>query len=85
MRPASSTGSQQFGSILNDALFDPNTSIISGILNARDDLATSVMTANGGFPTELGSLATWEWEHMSQLTDLSLATAWADLGSLFSG
>ncbi|OBG03270.1 hypothetical protein [Mycolicibacter sinensis] len=54
-------------------------------LNARDDLATSVMTANGGFPTELGSLATWEWEHMSQLTDLSLATAWADLGSLFSG
>jgi hypothetical protein len=78
------TGGQQLGSILNEALFDPSTSITAGIFNARDDLATAVMTATkGGFPTELGPLAAWEWEHMSQLTQLTPGTALADLGSLF--
>jgi hypothetical protein len=37
---------QQLGSLLNGPVFDPNTGIIAGFLNARDDLATSVLTAN---------------------------------------
>ncbi len=76
-------GGQQFGTILSDALFDPSISITAGILNARDDLATAVMYANGGFPDELGPLATWQWEHMSELTQLT-ADSWpADILGLF--
>ncbi|MEB3069220.1 hypothetical protein [[Mycobacterium] vasticus] len=57
-------------SVVNEALFDPNTSITAGILNARDDLANAVMAAvKDGFPTEAGPIATWEWGHMSELTD----------------
>ncbi|MEB3033996.1 DUF1214 domain-containing protein [[Mycobacterium] nativiensis] len=78
------TGGQQLFSILNDALFDPNTSITAGILNARDDLATAVMTANGGFPTEAGLLATLEWAVMPQLTQLATATSSADVATDFS-
>lgn len=73
------TGGQQFGSILNDALFDPNTSITAGILNARDDLATAIMTANGGFPTQADPVATWEWANMTQLHDFA-----SDLSSLLN-
>lgn len=62
------SGGQQLGSILDSALFDPNTGIIAGMLNARDDLATAVLTANGGFPSEASPLATLEWDYMSQLT-----------------
>jgi hypothetical protein len=42
---------QQLGSPLNDTVFDPNTGIIAGFLNARDDLATAVLTANDDFPS----------------------------------
>lgn len=68
---ALANGGQQFGSILNDALTDPNTSITAGILNARDDLATAIMAATNGFPSDAGPLATLEWEHMSHVADLS--------------
>lgn len=86
-------GGQQLGSILSDALFDANTSITAGILNARDDLATAVMLANGGFPTHSDLLGTLEWALMPQLSALGpdatltdfgalLNSAFADLGSL---
>ncbi|WP_133164948.1 hypothetical protein [Mycolicibacter virginiensis] len=61
-------GGQQFGTILSDSLFDPNTSIISGILNARDDLATSVFTATGGMPDVANPLAALEWAFLPELS-----------------
>lgn len=54
-------------SALTDPLFDPNTSITAGLLNARDDLATAVFTANDDFPTQLGQQATEEWAQMAEL------------------
>lgn len=78
------TGGQQLFSILNDALFDPNTSISAGILNARDDLATAVMTANGGFPTEAGLLSTLQWSLMPQLSQLDANSSLSDIAGLLS-
>lgn len=75
------TGGQQLGSILDDALFDPNTSITAGILDARDDLATAVVNAKGGSPTDAGLLATLEWDVLPQLTQLSDATTATEFGS----
>lgn len=75
---------QQLGSLLNDTLFDPNTGIIAGFLNARDDLATAVLTANNDFPSQLGSLATLEWANMSELVQSTPAIDLADLGLLFN-
>jgi hypothetical protein len=72
------------GATLTDALFDPNISITAGILNARDDLATAVITANGGFPTEAGFLATLEWEVMSQLSQLSANSSPVDFSDAFN-
>ncbi|MEB3034277.1 hypothetical protein [[Mycobacterium] nativiensis] len=79
-------GGQQFGTILSDSLFDPNTSIISGILNARDDLATSVFTATGGMPDVANPLAALEWEFLPALagsgwdfSSLLDPSGWADL------
>jgi hypothetical protein len=75
---------QQLGSTLDDALFDPNTGIIAGFLNARDDLATAVLTANNDFPSQLGSLATTEWENMSELVQSTPAIDLADIGTLLN-
>ncbi|MCV7329421.1 hypothetical protein [Mycobacterium cookii] len=75
---------QQLGSLVNDTLFDPNTGIIAGLLNARDDLATAILTANADFPTQLGSLATTEWANMPELVQSSASTLLADLGALFN-
>ena len=75
---------QQLGSLLNDTLFDPNTGIIAGFLNARDDLATAVLTANNDFPSQLGSLATTEWENMSELVQSTPAIDLADIGTLLN-
>lgn len=66
---------QKLGEVLHDAVFDPNSGIIAGFLNARDDLATAVLTANGNFPTELGELATEQWAHMSDLIQAASSTA----------
>lgn len=60
-------GYPSLGDILREALFDPNTSITAGLLNARDDLATAIMAATDGFPTQLGELATLQWAHMPEL------------------
>ena len=75
---------QQLGSLVNDTLFDPNTGIIAGFLNARDDLATAVLTANNDFPTELGSVATAEWANMSELLQSTGSTLLAELGTLLN-
>jgi hypothetical protein len=75
---------QQLGSLLNDTVFDPNTGIIAGFLNARDDLATAVLTANDDFPSQLGNLATLEWENMPELVQATGTTLLADLGALLN-
>jgi hypothetical protein len=72
---------QQAGSLLHDALLDPNTGIIAGLLNARDDLATAILTANDDFPSQLGKLATLQWEHMPELV-AGNDTGASDLGTL---
>ncbi len=73
---------QQLGSLLDESLLDPNTGILAGLLNARDDLATAVLTANDDFPSQLGSLATLEWANMSELVQSTPATDLADLATL---
>ena len=75
---------QQLGSLVNDTLLDPNTGIIAGLLNARDDLATAVLTANDDFPTQLGTLATTEWANMPELVQTAASSLLADLGALFN-
>jgi hypothetical protein len=75
---------QQLGSLLNDTVFDPNTGIIAGFLNARDDLATAVLTANNDFPTELGGLATLEWANMTELAQSTSSTLLTELGALIN-
>ena len=75
---------QQLGSLLNESLFDPNTGMIAGLLNARDDLATAVLTANADFPSQLGSLATLEWANMSELIQSTPAMDLADLSALLN-
>ncbi|OQZ95602.1 hypothetical protein [Mycolicibacter algericus] len=69
------------GSLLNDALLDPNSGIVAGLLNARDDLATVILTANDAWPTEVGETAAQQWANMSELVE---QTAPTDLGSLFA-
>jgi hypothetical protein len=75
---------QQLGSLLDDTVFDPNTGIIAGFLNARDDLATAVLTANDDFPSQLGSLATAEWANMPELVQATGTTLLADLSTLIN-
>ncbi|BBX23834.1 hypothetical protein MTER_32450 [Mycolicibacter terrae] len=67
---------------INGALFDPNTSILAGLLNARDDLATVILTANNSWPTELGEQAAHQWANMA---DLIANTPNWDLSDLFGG
>ena len=73
---------QQLGSLFNDTILDPNTGVVAGLLNARDDLATAILAANNDFPSELGSIATAEWANMSELVQSSAGTLAAELGSL---
>ena len=75
---------QQLGSLLDETVFDPNTGIIAGLLNARDDLATAVLTANNDFPSALGSLATAEWANMPELIQATGSTLLTDLATLFN-
>jgi hypothetical protein len=75
---------QQLGSLLDETVFDPNTGIIAGLLNARDDLATAVLTANNDFPSALGSLATAEWANMPELIQATGSTLMTDLATLFN-
>jgi hypothetical protein len=71
-------------SLLDDVLVDPNTSITAGLLNASDDLATAVMTANGDFPSQLGSLATLEWANMAELVQANPSAVLADVAALLT-
>ena len=72
------------GRSLDETVFDPNTGIIAGLLNARDDLATAVLTANNDFPSALGSLATAEWANMPELIQATGSTLLTDLATLFN-
>ena len=75
---------QQLGSLFDETVSDPNTGIIAGLLNARDDLATAVLTANNDFPSQLGSLATAEWANMPELLQASGTTLLTDLSTLIN-
>ncbi|GFG70710.1 hypothetical protein AWC24_14080 [Mycolicibacter senuensis] len=67
---------------INDALFNPNTSILAGLLNARDDFATAILTATDAWPTEVGEQASQQWANMA---DLIASTPSFDLSDLFGG
>ncbi|OBH15617.1 hypothetical protein EHH44_07265 [Mycolicibacter terrae] len=73
---------QMLVTALNDALFNPNTSILSGLLNARDDLATVILSGNSDWPTELSAQAAQQWANMA---DLIANTPSFDLNDLFGG
>ncbi|HUB55766.1 MAG TPA: hypothetical protein VMB04_11455 [Mycobacterium sp.] len=75
---------QQLGSLFDETVSDPNTGIIAGLLNARDDLATAVLTANNDFPSQLGSLATAEWANMPELLQATGTTLLTDLSTLIN-
>jgi hypothetical protein len=75
---------QQLGSLFDETVFDPNTGIIAGLLNARDDLATAVLTANNDFPSQLGSLATAEWANMPELVQATGTTLLTELNTLIN-
>jgi hypothetical protein len=75
---------QQLGSLFDETVLDPNTGIIAGLLNARDDLATAVLTANNDFPSQLGSLATAEWANMPELVQATGTTLLTDLSTLIN-
>jgi hypothetical protein len=75
---------QQLGSLFDDSVLDANTGIIAGLLNARDDLATAVLSANNDFPTELGSMATEEWAHMTELAQSTSSTLLSELSALLN-
>lgn len=67
---------------INGLLFDPNTSLLAGLLNARDNLATVILTANDAWPTELSEQAAAQWANMA---DLIANTPSFDLTDLFGG
>ncbi|WP_237160387.1 DUF1214 domain-containing protein [Mycolicibacter engbaekii] len=67
---------------INGVLFDPNTSLMAGLLNARDDLATVILTANDDWPTALSERAAEQWANMAELI---ASTPSFDLADLFGG
>lgn len=67
---------------IDDALFNPNTSILAGLLNARDDLATAILSGNDYWPTELSAQAAQQWANMA---DLIADTPSFSLADLFGG
>ncbi|WP_235653516.1 hypothetical protein [Mycolicibacter icosiumassiliensis] len=73
---------QMFITAIDDALFNPNTSILSGLLNARDDFATAILSGNNDWPTELSEQAAQQWATMS---DLIANTPSFSLVDLFGG
>ncbi|MBS9532297.1 hypothetical protein KIH27_01695 [Mycobacterium sp. M1] len=73
---------QNVGTALQESLLNPSYGILAGFLNARDDLATAILTANNNFPTELGATAAHEWANMSDLVANTPPMTLGDLGSL---
>lgn len=64
---------------IDDALFNPNTSILAGLLNARDDFATVILSGNNDWPTELSAQAAQQWANMSDLIASTPSFSLADL------
>jgi hypothetical protein len=75
---------QSLADVFHDAWFDPNAGIIAGFLNARDDFATAILTANDDFPSELGQQAAQQWADMPDLIESTPSMGLADLGTVFS-
>ncbi|MGH3561288.1 MAG: hypothetical protein ACRDTN_05655, partial [Mycobacterium sp.] len=80
------TGFTGLGTVFNETLTDPATSITAGILNARDDLAVAIMNASSST-----SPSDTLWDSLSQLNQvlaqsvshtLNPGTAAADFGTL---
>lgn len=68
------------GTVLNEIFADPGTSIVAGLLNARDDLAVSLMNAASYTTTASGSAS-----FMAALSQaLDPAAAWHDFSALSS-
>ncbi|MGH3560756.1 MAG: hypothetical protein ACRDTN_02835, partial [Mycobacterium sp.] len=81
------TGVQGLGQVFNETLTDPTTSITAGFLNARDDLAVSIMNASSYSTPSSGS--TSFVDSLSQLIQsvsqaLNPSTALADFSTLSS-
>ncbi|MGH3562852.1 MAG: hypothetical protein ACRDTN_13920 [Mycobacterium sp.] len=80
------TGVQGLGTVVNETLTDPATSITAGILNARDDLAVAIMNATSSTsPADAASLS----DSLSQLAQsvsqlLDPSTALADLSAVLN-
>ncbi|HEU4360342.1 MAG TPA: DUF1214 domain-containing protein [Mycobacterium sp.] len=75
------------GTVLNEITTDPGTSITAGLLNARDDLAVSIMNASSYATASSGSASVPE--SLSQLAQsvsqaLDPNTAWTDFSALSS-
>lgn len=70
---------QMFITAIDDALFNPNTSILAGLLNARDDFATVILSGNDDWPTELSAQAAQQWANMSDLIANTPSFSLADL------
>jgi hypothetical protein len=77
------TGVQGLETVFNETLADPTTSITAGILNARDDLAVSIMNA-GNYsplsPTDFTSV----WDQLSQLAQSDSQMLSGGLNSLLN-
>ena len=56
---------QGMGTLFDDAFTDPTTSLIAGMLNARDDMATGILRAGDTFDLSAYSPL------MDSLTDLN--------------
>ncbi|WP_343598760.1 hypothetical protein [Mycobacterium sp.] len=83
---ALAAGVQGLGTVVGDTFTDPTTSITAGILNARDDLAVSVMNA-GGYTSLNESAPLWDsllQVNQSLLATLVPASLPGDLGSVLA-
>jgi len=80
------TGVQGLEMWFNETFTDPSTSITAGILNARDDLAVAIATANGSqldaLSSELGQTSSTAMAELSTLLDP--ATMASELSALFN-
>lgn len=68
--------------ILNQTFIDPATSITAGFMNARDDLAVSLMNADSYSPTSFSDFAS-SWDELAQFEQSVSQMLWAGLEYAF--
>lgn len=83
------TGAQGLGTVVDETLTDPSTSITAGILNAQDDLAVAIMNATGtasssGASSAVGSLSSTLLADLSSVLNPADSAAALDLSGLAS-